>query len=138
MLVFLFVATMAVQAAEPDDAQVAARAKALELAGAFANEGYKLRDGVFYSDLQAATPKVFVVNLFAGNEYWFSAASSSSEARMRVEVFDNEGQPLDANLYEDGEFAACGVEPVASGRYYVRVSPVSASSDALAVVYSYK
>ncbi len=56
------------------ETDVSARSKALELAGAFSNDGYKIRDGYWPGEIEPNRPQFLEVNLFSGNEYWFSAA----------------------------------------------------------------
>jgi hypothetical protein len=56
------------------ESDVSVRSKALELAGAFSNDGYKIRDGYWPGEIEQNRPQFLEVNLFSGNEYWFSAA----------------------------------------------------------------
>jgi hypothetical protein len=63
------------------DQEVAARAVALELAGAFANDGFKLRDGHWAGTLAPGESKIIAVNLYAGNEYWFSAGATRRQKK---------------------------------------------------------
>ena len=73
----LLATTVPFQAAPTDD-QVAARKTALDLAGAFSNDGFKIRDGHWCTELAPAKPQVIQVNLYAGNEYWFCAGATSA------------------------------------------------------------
>src|SRR6476620_12211971 len=73
------------------DQEVAARAVALELAGAFSNDGFKLRDGHWAGTLAPDESKLIAVNLYAGNEYWFSAGATDEAKALTVEVFDEAG-----------------------------------------------
>ena len=71
------------------DGQVAAREVALEMAGAFTNDGYKIRDGHWSGLLKPDAAQVIVVNLYAGNQYYFSAsagptASNRPSARRAI------------------------------------------------------
>ena len=76
------------------DKEVAARAVALELAGAFSNDGFKLRDGHWAGTLAPNESKVIAVNLYAGNEYWFSAGATESAKKLAIDVFDESGAPV--------------------------------------------
>ncbi len=58
-------------------AEASARSAALELAGAFSNDGYKIRDGYYFGALEPGKSTLIEVNLFAGNEYWFCAAGNA-------------------------------------------------------------
>lgn len=120
------------------DAEVDARRTALELAGAFANDGFKLRDGVIMGMLEKGKPKVVQVNLFAGNEYWFSVGGAGAAKKLAVSVFDETGKKLDAEPYQQGATAAAGISPGVSGPYFIKVELVEGATAAFCLVYSYK
>src|SRR3954468_8755978 len=105
----------------PSDDEVEARKRALELAGAFSNEGFKIRDGNWCGSLKSGAGKVVQVNLYAGNQYWFSAAATDGAKKLQVSVFDEAGAPQTSEPYQDAATAAAGFSPVASGVYYVKV-----------------
>ncbi len=139
---FLF-STLAVSLAlEPlhaaTDAEVDARRIVLDLAGAFTNDGFKLRDGVVMGSLETGKPKVIQVNLYAGNEYWFSLGAAGGAKKVAVTVFDETGKKIDAEPYQEGATAAAGFSPEASGPYYVKIELVEGASGAFCLVYSYK
>src|SRR5712691_9193288 len=73
------------------DQEVAARQVALELAGAFGNDGFKLRDGHWAGTIAPNESKLVAVNLYAGNQYWFSAGATEQAKKLAVEVFDEMG-----------------------------------------------
>ncbi len=115
-----------------------ARSRALELAGAFANEGYKIRDGFWSGTLEKDKPVFLEVNLFAGNEYWFSAAATGPARKISVALFDEKGKPLEGETYEDGPSAAAGFVPSTSGPRIVRVLMTEGEKADFCLVYSYK
>ncbi|MCK9589535.1 MAG: hypothetical protein WC076_03240 [Terrimicrobiaceae bacterium] len=115
-----------------------ARSKVLELAGAFANDGYKIRDGYWSGVLEPGKPQILAVNLFAGNAYWFSAAALAPARKLSVTLFDEKGRPLEGELFQDGSTAAAGLLPDASGRYLVRLELVEGDKADFCLVYSYK
>lgn len=121
-----------------NDTDVSARSKALELAGAFSNDGYKIRDGYWAGEVEANRPQFLEVNLFAGNEYWFSAAATPPARKIAVTVFDEKGQPVDFQVYEDGAVAAAGFAPEVSGRYFVKLALVDGGKSQFCLLYSYK
>jgi hypothetical protein len=121
-----------------NDTDVSARSKALELAGAFSNDGYKIRDGYWAGEVEANHPQFLEVNLFAGNEYWFSAAATAPARKIAVAVFDEKGQPVDFQTYEDGAVAAAGFAPDVSGRYFVKLAMVEGGKSQFCLLYSYK
>ena len=137
LLVFLSAAgLLAAQDAPPPPAT--ARSRALELAGAFANDGYKIRDGFWSGTLEAGKPQFLQVNLFSGNEYWFSAAALPPDVKMSVTLFDENGRPLAEEIFQDGAAAAAGLVPDASGKYFVRVALLAGDKAGFCLVYSYK
>ena len=115
-----------------------ARSQVLELAGAFANEGYKVRDGFWTGTLQPGKPQAIEVNLFAGNEYWFSAVALPPAEKISVKVFDETGKPVESQNYEDGLRVAAGVESLVSGKYFVQIELLKGAASEFCLIYSYK
>lgn len=115
-----------------------ARSKALELAGAFANDGYRLRDGFWAADIEPGKSRVLAVNLFAGNEYWFSAAVVPPGRKLAVSVYNAKGKPVDFQVFEDGTAAAAGFVPSVSGEYFVKVTLAEGEKTEFCLLYSYK
>lgn len=126
--------------AAPDGAEQAplARSRALELAGAFANDGYKVRDGFWSGTLEKGKPVFLEVNVFSGNDYWFSAAASAPARKISVAVFDETGAPTGGETFEDGAVAAAGAVPSTSGPLILRVLMTEGEKADFCLVYSYK
>ena len=120
------------------ETDVSARSKALELAGAFSNDGYKIRDGYWPGEIEPNRPQFLEVNLFSGNEYWFSAAVNPPGRKIAVAVFNEIGKPMDFQTYEDGQVAAAGFVPEVSGRYYVKLTLLEGDNAQFCLLYSYK
>ena len=120
------------------DTDVSARSKALELAGAFSNDGYKIRDGYWPGEIEQNRPQFLEVNLFSGNEYWFSAAVNPPGRKIAVGVFNATGKPMDFQTYEDGQVAAAGFVPEVSGRYYLKLTLLEGEKAQFCLLYSYK
>lgn len=118
--------------------QVTVRSKVLELAGAFANDGYKIRDGYWSGVLEPGKPQILEVNLFAGNSYWFSSATMPPARKVAVTIFDENGRPLEGESYQEDATAASGLVADASGRYFVRLELVEGEKADFCLVYSYK
>lgn len=138
---FVFLCTaglLAAQEVPPPVDSVTARSRALDLAGAFANEGYKIRDGFWSGVVEAGKPQFLQVNLFAGNEYWFSAATASPNTKLSVTLFDENGAPLEGEIFQDGSTAAAGLVADASGKYFVRIDLLGGDKAEYCLVYSYK
>jgi hypothetical protein len=120
------------------DKEVAARAVALELAGAFSNDGFKLRDGHWAGTLAPNESKVIAVNLYAGNEYWFSAGATESAKKLAIDVFDESGAPVSTQMFNSGTKSAAGFAVTNSGQYFVRVQLTEGESAGVCFVYSYR
>ena len=95
---------------------------------------------------------VLMVNLYAGNQYWFSLGATDKAKKLAVAVFDETGKPVQTEKYEpgpneaagftpdekDGPKAAAGFAPDASGPYYVRIQVLEGETATFCLVYSYK
>lgn len=124
--------------AAPDDDLVGARRSALDLAGAWANDGFKLRDAHFTGRFKVGEPKLIRVNLYAGNHYWFTLATSEKAKKVSVQVFDESGKAMAVDPYQDGSRAAAGFAPTASGPYLIKIEELEGEASAFALVYSYR
>ena len=123
-----------------------ARRMALEVAGAFQNDGFRIRDGEWGGSLTKGVPLFLRLTLFAGESYWLVAASPTPGATLRVTLYDSQGKALKTEQWKDerpgvGSRCAVGVAPEQSGKYFVSVELVETSSDLPAefsLIYAYK
>jgi hypothetical protein len=122
----------------PNDEEVAAHQLALDVAGAFQNDGFKLRDGVWAGRLEKGKTAVIQVNLFAGNEYWFVLGAVSPAKKVSVTVFDETGKVVECEPYQQDATAAAGFSPGVSGPYYVKVTLEEGDPATFCMLYSYK
>ena len=120
------------------DTEVRARKEALEVAGAFSNDGFKVRDGHWCGMVKPHEHALVAVNLYAGNQYWFSAAAAEPVKKIAVGVYDETGKQIPAERYNNEEKAAAGFAPANSGQYYVSVDLVEGEQGSFCLVYSYK
>jgi hypothetical protein len=121
------------------DEEVEAHRQALDLTGAYTNDGFKLRDGHWAGKIKPAERAVIAVNLYAGNQYWFSVAAANDKAKkIAVDIYDEGGKPMTSESYNEGERASAGFSPVTSGQYFVAVSLVEGDPSTICLVYSYK
>lgn len=120
------------------DEEVEAHRHVLDLTGAFSNDGFKLRDGHWAGEIKPAERAVIAVNLYAGNEYWFSAAANAKAKKISVELYDESGKPLTTEVFNEGERASAGYSPTNSGQYFVAVSLLEGEPTTFCLVYSYK
>ncbi len=134
----LLIATAASVRAADNDKEVEARKVALDLAGAFSNDGFKIRDGHWAGALKKGEQAVLAVNLYAGNQYWFSVGADGNAKKFALQVYDENGKPVATETYEDDEKAAAGFSPTISGQYFVSIDPVETEGSTFCLVYSYK
>ena len=120
------------------DSEVNAHKAALDLAGAFSNEGFKIRDGHWTGTIKPHEHALIAVNLYAGNQYWFSVGATDTAKKLAVNVYDETGKLVETESYSEGEKAAAGFSPTSSGQYYVMVDLVDGNESSVCLVYSYK
>jgi hypothetical protein len=137
LLGLVLLATVALLPAQTDE-EVEAHRHVLDLTGAFSNDGFKLRDGHWAGQIKPAERAVIAVNLYAGNEYWFSAAANAKAKKISVDLYDESGKPLTTEVFNEGERASAGYSPTSSGQYYVAVSLLEGEPTTFCLVYSYK
>ena len=125
-------------AAPESDSEVAARKAALDLAGAFTNEGFKMRDGHWSGTIKPKEHALIAVNLYAGNQYWFSVGATEPAKKISVNVYDETGKLVQTEAYNEGDKAAAGFSPTSSGQYYVLVDLLEGNESSVCLVYSYK
>jgi hypothetical protein len=120
------------------DAEVQARKDALNVAGAFSNDGFKIRDGHWCGVVKPHDHSLVAVNLYAGNQYWFSAGATDPVKKIGVSVYDETGKQVTTESYNNGDKAAAGFSPTSSGQYYVSVDLLEGQESSFCLVYSYK
>ena len=120
------------------DAEVSARKDALELAGAFGNDGFKIRDGHSCGVLKDHDHALIAVNLYAGNQYWFSVGIAEPLKKVAVSLYDETGNRMTTENFAEGDKAAAGFAPETSGQYFVSVDSVEDQEGSFCLVYSYK
>jgi len=132
------IATQWRSAAADTDVQVAARNDVIDFAGAFQNDGFKIRDGNYFGKVAKDHSTIVAVNLYNGNAYWFTAATSEKAEKLKVSVFDETGMPVSYEPYQSGGRAAAGFSPESSGLYYVKVALEDGQPATFCLIYSYK
>lgn len=120
------------------DRDVEARKNALEVAGAFTNDGFKMRDGHWCGLLKPHEMALIAVNLYAGNQYWFSVGALDPAKKIGVNLYDESGKQVPAEKYDSGTKAAAGFSPTSSGQYFVAVDLLEGAESNYCLVYSYK
>src|SRR5215471_21638120 len=120
------------------DAEVRARKDALELAGAFANDGFNIRDGHWCGILKPHEHALIALNLYTGNQYWFSVGTVEPVKKAAITVFDETGKEVTTESYSNEEKAAAGFTPENSGQYFVAIDLIEGQEGSFCLVYSYK
>jgi hypothetical protein len=120
------------------DEEVEAHKLVLDLTGAFSNDGFKLRDGHWTGMIKPGEHALVAVNLYAGNQYWFSAAANTKAKKISVEVYDESGKPMVTETYNSGDKASAGFSPTGSGQYLVSIGLLEGEPTTFCLVYSYK
>ena len=134
----IFALSAAVVLRADTDAEVSARKDALELAGAFGNDGFKIRDGHSCGVLKPHQHALIAVNLYAGNQYWFSVGTAEPLKKVAVSVYDESGKQMSTENFSNGDKAAAGFAPENSGQYFVSVDSAEDQEGSFCLVYSYK
>ena len=98
------------------------RARALEFAGALANDGFNVRDGFWSARPSSAPSRLLAVNLFAGNRYWFCVAGSPGGGSPKLAIYDPQGNPLEVQYRGEHSLAAAGATAPVTGEYFVEVA----------------
>jgi hypothetical protein len=137
-LVLILMLSASVVLRADTDAEVSARKDALELAGAFGNDGFKIRDGHSCGVLKAHDHALIAVNLYAGNQYWFSVGTTEPLKKVAVSLYDEIGNQMTTENFSEGDKAAAGFAPENSGQYFVSVDSVGDQEGSFCLVYSYK
>jgi len=139
LLLSILAASSSVVTALPEtDKEVEARKAALDLAGAFSNDGFKIRDGHWSGMIRPKEHTLIAVNLYAGNHYWFSVGATEKAKKLAVSVYDESGQQVVTESYSAGDKAAAGFSPTNSGQYYVSVGLIEGEESGVCFLYSYK
>src|SRR5437870_13872529 len=105
-LAMMFVLAGVATSLADTDAEVNARKNALDVAGAFTNDGFKLRDGHWCGSLKAQDHALIAVNLYAGNQYWFAVGATDPAKKIAVNLYDETGKLLKTEHYQGGDRAA--------------------------------
>lgn len=118
--------------------EVAARARVMDLVGAFSNDGFRIRDGHWTGMVAGKFPVVLTVNLYQGNQYWFCVAVEKEDSTVQIDVFDEKGEKVEGKYIKDGGRAAVGIDAGFSGQYFVKIHSGSDAAEPCAFVYCYK
>jgi hypothetical protein len=139
LLAGLMLATSAVTSGNPAaDAVITCQRAALEIAGAWTNDGFRLRPRPWAGTLPDGKPALARVTLLAGNRYWFTVATNAASTNLILQIYTAEGLPVTAESHQDGPLAAAGFAPATSGTYIIGISEATGTPVPFCLVYSYK
>jgi hypothetical protein len=125
-------------APEPPLPPAALRVRLMDLGGALANEGFKMRDRVWSGRLESGQPQRLAVHLFRGNQYWFCLAADPESRNPKVSVFGPDGQRLSVLSHAETGLAAAGVTAEATGQYFVQVETEGGPASDFCLLYLFK
>jgi hypothetical protein len=123
--------------AEVDDAQ----SYALEAAEPYVKDGYSMRYEFWHGALKPGEDKQVRHQLFAGNEYWFWVATDVPDAELRVNIYDAEGNLVEAESWQKENVAGARLKPEKTGSYIVRVEVLKSTENepvSWALAYGYR
>jgi hypothetical protein len=138
ILLLIVLVASSLNARAETNTEVEARKTALDLAGAFSNDGFKMRDGHWCGTIKPHELALIAVNLYAGNQYWFSVGAIDPAKKIAVNLYDEAGKQVVTENYNSGEKAAAGFSPANSGQYFVSIDLVEGAASSFCLVYSYK
>ncbi|HSI13657.1 MAG TPA: hypothetical protein VK961_16550, partial [Chthoniobacter sp.] len=95
-------------------------------------------DGYWAGQFAPGKSKILQVNLYAGNQYYFTVGSTAAAKKVLVTVYDETGKPISAEPYLDTSVAAAGFSPDNSGIFFVKIEVVDGAAADYCLVYSYK
>jgi hypothetical protein len=121
-----------------NDDETTARKVALEVAGAFSNDGFKIRDGNWSGQCELGKSRIIQVNLYAGNQYWFTVGATESAKKIAVTLFDELGQSLPTLPYQSPTTVAAGFAATTSGPYYIKIELTEGTTATFSLIYSYR
>lgn len=116
----------------------ALRVRLMDLGGALANEGFKMRDRVWSGRIESGHPQRLAVNLFRGNQYWFCLAVDPESKDPKVSVFGPDGQRLTVLSHQETGLASAGVTAEATGQYFVQVETGGGPASDFCLLYLFK
>mgnify|MGYP001556248710 CR=1 FL=1 len=94
---------------------------ALEAATPYVEQGFEVREDSWSGEVEPGLPLLVKHQLFRGNEYWFWAGTSWPGATVRVDAFDQMGEPVGLESFSEGGRAGVRVLPDRTGVYFIRV-----------------
>jgi len=114
------------------------RARVYDIAGVLGNDGFKARDGAWVGQLEGGKAQRLSVNLFAGNQYWFFAATSEPKDVPMLVLRDSAGRTAATIRHVADGVAALGVTAPATGTYTIEIKDSSPRTQDFSLLYFFK
>lgn len=113
---------------------------AFEAALPYYKKGFSIRKDAWGGDLGVRERKAVSSQLFKGNTYWFLMGTDVKGASLSVHLYDDAGNLVDAESWQQGESAGARVSPKHTGTYFAIVQILKSPEDRTpwALVYGYK
>ena len=113
---------------------------AYEAANPYAEKGWIIREDAWGGDLGEGDKKAVTAQLFRGNSYMFFLGTDVEGAKLRVNIYDAEGNLAESKSWQEGKFAYAEIKPGATGTYYVVVEVLSSPEERTgwALVYGFR
>jgi len=113
---------------------------AYEAANPYAEQGWIIREDAWGGDLGEGEKKAVTAQLFRGNSYMFFLGTDVEGAKLRVNVYDSQGNLAESKSWQEGKFAYAEVKPRATGTYYLVVEVLSSPEERTgwALVYGFR
>ena len=113
---------------------------AYEAALPYYKQGFSIRKDAWGGDLGVHDRKAVSTQLFKGNTYWFLMATEVKGATLSVQIYDDQGNLVEAESWQKGRVAGARVNPKSTGTYFAIVQILKSPEDRTtwALVYGYK
>lgn len=94
---------------------------AYEAATPYVEQGFEVREDNWSGEVEPDKPLLVRHQLFRGNEYWFWAGTSWPGAKVKVAIFDSDGNSVGLEDFSEGNYSGVRVLPGKTATYFVRV-----------------
>jgi hypothetical protein len=113
---------------------------AYEAANPYAGRGWIIREDAWGGDLGEGDKKRVAAQLFRGNSYMFFLATDVDGAKLRVNIYDAQGNLAEGKSWQQGRFAYAEIKPRETGTYYAIVEIMSSPEERTgwALVYGFQ
>jgi hypothetical protein len=106
-----------------------ALAFALEAATPYVEQGFVVREDYWGGDLPVKQPKAISHQLFRGLEYWFWVGTDVESAKISVNIYDSDGNLVNAEQFQKGKLAGARVVPKRTGSYFIIVEVLASTEE---------